>query len=161
MANKDELGKPNFNWRDYKDKIPNWIIYKIDKEAIQFTKDLGEHLANPDDPKNKNGMSSSQLRNLFGEIRRIQIEASSPSQLKENTTAINMLQPKLAYAVKRDMGKNKHKRTPVFQEVFDKAMGPVQDAEKSDDEIYSHRFQNFVMLIESIIAYHKFHGGKE
>jgi CRISPR-associated protein Csm2 len=150
---KEDQRSSDNNWKKQKNKVPQWVKSGLDRESVTFANELGQHLADPRD-----GLSTSQIRNVFGEIRRIQAETNSPKDFaQKNRTAIAMLRPKLAYAVKRD-GK---KRSQDFNEIFDEAVATVQESENENSDEFYNRFQNFVMLIESIIAYHKFHGGKE
>jgi len=115
----------------------------LTKEAIKFTEELGEELVDKPNYK-RNAMSTSQLRNFFGEVRRIQ------SNLKENKPAFYMLRPKLAYAVARARGKeNKIYR---FKEVVDNILLNI-NPEPTE-------FNNFVNFLEAIVAYHKVNGGE-
>ncbi len=115
----------------------------LTKEAIKFTEELGEELVDKPNYK-RNAMSTSQLRNFFGEVRRIQ------SNLKENKPAFYMLRPKLAYAVARARGReNKIYR---FKEVVDNILLNI-NPEPTE-------FNNFVNFLEAIVAYHKVNGGE-
>ena len=123
----------------------SWFKAKdsLTKEAIKFTEELGEELVDKPNYK-RNAMSTSQLRNFFGEVRRIQ------SNLKENKPAFYMLRPKLAYAVARARGKeNKIYR---FKEVVDNILLNI-NPEPTE-------FNNFVNFLEAIVAYHKVNGGE-
>lgn len=111
----------------------------LPKEAIDFAEVLGEELVDSRGP-----MTTSQVRNFFGEIRRIQMKGYD-----NNKGAFQMLKPKLAYAVARSKGQNKIRD---FQRVVNELI--VQVATEND-------YNNFVNFMEAIVAYHKANGGKD
>lgn len=126
------------------DKKPdvNWIKQGINKEAVLFAEKLGEELADKNNYR-RDAMSTSQLRNFFGEVRRIE------SNVEKHEKAFYMLRPKLAYATARA---KKHNKIHRFQEVIDYLlleMKPQKD-----------QFENFVKFLEAIVAYHKVNGGE-
>ena len=118
----------------------------LPKEAIDFAEALGEELVDkkPDGKIGFNQMTTSQVRNFFGEIRRIQMKGYD-----NNKGAFQMLKPKLAYAVARSKGQNKIRD---FQRVVNELI--VQVATEND-------YNNFVNFMEAIVAYHKANGGKD
>ncbi|MGB3619166.1 MAG: type III-A CRISPR-associated protein Csm2 [Catalinimonas sp.] len=115
----------------------SWIDQQIDRDGIDYADKLGEYLKNE-------GFTTSQIRNVFGEVRRIQMKGYA-----ENKTAFLLLRPKVAYAAKR-AGKT---GAEAFKTVLDLAHNQVTDDEKT--------FQNFCDFIEAILAYHKAYGGKD
>lgn len=121
--------------------IKKWIVTGIDKSAIDFSNYFGEFFA-------RNGLTTSQIRIVFGELRRIQMNGYS----KEKTSFL-LLKPKLAYAVKR----NKSNGLTKFYDFFSIAYDAV---ETLDDHLGEVHFLNFINLFESVLAYHKFHGGQ-
>ncbi|MCX7986292.1 MAG: type III-A CRISPR-associated protein Csm2 [Bacteroidales bacterium] len=124
------------------DDVKKWIINGIDANAIKKTEEFGKQLANKK-------LSTSQIRNVFGEMRRIQMNG----YMKEKA-AFMLLKPKLAYAVKR----NENKGIKMFYEVFCYGYDAV---DKTNDDIGAKQFENFMHLLEAILAYHKYYGGKE
>lgn len=93
----------------------------------------------------KEYLTTSQIRNVFGEVKRIQMNAS-----EENFDfhRFLLLRPKLAYAAKRAGSKG----AKELQIVIDKAIVKVgRDARK---------FQNFCDFFEATLAYFKAAGGK-
>ena len=91
----------------------------------------------------KGELTNSKIRNVYGEIKRIQMGG-----FEKNKSSFYLLRPKVAYAVGRDknnVGLN------LFKEVFDEAVKYVKD---------DRTFHNFCNLMEAILAYHKAHGGK-
>lgn len=119
-----------------------WITESLDNNAIKYANDLGQYLKG-------NGFSTSQIRNVFGEVKRIQLNG-----FEENYSSFLLLQPKLAYAAIRS---DKGIGARTFKDEINKAIRAVvgENSEKS-----VKRFNNFCQLFEAILAYHKAHGGK-
>ncbi|HPR59065.1 MAG TPA: type III-A CRISPR-associated protein Csm2 [Bacteroidales bacterium] len=133
--------KPPIDSRNYvNDFKTDWIKIGIDKDCIQFTDEFGRFLKN-------NQLTTSQIRNVFGELKRIQMKG-----FKEEKTAFLLLKPKMAYAVARDGKKGLQQLTSVFNKAYD-----VVDVEGKNGPMH---FQNLMDLMESILAYHKAYGGK-
>lgn len=92
-------------------------------------------------------LSSSQIRNIYGEMKRIQVKGFDKAK-----ASFYLLKPKVAYAYGRALkGTRPSEEMKTFKEVFDAAFACVTDARTYD---------NFCNFIEAILAYHKFHGGK-
>lgn len=121
---------------------PEWITLGIDKECVVFTDEFGEHLNS-----GVNKLSTSQIRNVFGEIKRIELRG-----FKSDITSFFLLKPKMAYAASRQ---SKGAKINDFKLVFDKAFDAL-DPNSSDAD---KQFRNFVDFFEAILAYHKAHGG--
>lgn len=127
--------------RDWvKEFDPNWIKKGITKTGIEFCDDFGHFLTKQD-------LSTSQIRNVFGEIKRIQMKG-----FDNEKTAFLLLKPKMSYAVSRE-GKGGLK---LLAKVFNKAYDAV-DVES--DQGTTH-FNHLVDFMESVLAYHKAYGGK-
>lgn len=107
-----------------------WITHGIDKDAIDYCSKLAFKIRR---------VSSSQLRNFFGELRRIQMKG-----YESNRNSFYMLKPKLAYAVARARDTNNGLKN--FKEEISKMMDKVSNEKQ---------FENFVTMIEAIVAYHK------
>lgn len=98
--------------------------------------------------KNKgDALTTSQIRIAFGEMRKIQSNGYEMSSFL-------MLKPKLAYAVKRHDKKGLNE----FYKIFVWAYEAVNT--RNSQEATRH-FENFMQVMEALLAYHKFHGGKE
>lgn len=97
-------------------------------------------------------VTTSQLRNIFGPVRKIQLEwRENPTQ---SFRAVMLLRPKLAYQAKRA---NKQGFYDLAK-VLDKAIAEIGKT-AATEERYA-RFRRFVDFFEAILAYHKSHGGK-
>ncbi len=128
-----------------------WITDKADRNMITFAEEVGKETAGK-------GLTVSQIRNIFGEIKRIQTAGYD-----NNKSAFMMLKPKVAYAygrtVKLFINKKTREKTPkgnagllIFKDVFNAAHEKVED---------KNQYTNFCNLMEAIIAYHKANGGKD
>ncbi len=139
--------------------IKKWVANGIDSEFIKKANDLGELLNKPfgDDQNDnglkkkneKNALTTSQIRNIFGEMRRIQMNG-----YKKEKAAFLLLKPKLAYAVKR----NENMGIKIFKDIFYSGYDAI---DKGNDDIGAKQFENFINIIEAILAYHKYYGGKD
>ena len=133
--------RQNNDWEAEINKIvnefnPSWISEKVDRDMIVFTEKAGQMM------KSKN-LSTSQIRNVYGEIKRIQVAG-----YEKEKTSFYLLKPKMAYALGRD---DKNLGLKLFKKIFDKCFDYVKD-EKT--------YKNFCNLIEALIAYNKSFGGK-
>jgi CRISPR-associated protein Csm2 len=119
----------------------------LDDKAIEWAQLFGEYLAT-NDQKELKQLSTSQLRKFFGQLKRIQAEGYNEKKVSE----LLMLKPQLAYAVGRDI-KNNRNQTKITD--FEKHISPLIGEIKE-----KQHFNNFVNLIEAIVAYHKAKGGQ-
>jgi len=126
-----------------------WIKNSLDEKAISFAEEFGKDLTSKD-KKEKDRLTTNQIRNFFGEVRRIQLKG-----VLSEKTAFLLLRPKLAYAAKRAGNISAND----FKEVMEKAHKIVMEVENNDEE-FEKRFKNYVDLLEAILAYHKAYGGK-
>lgn len=111
-----------------------WITEEADQEMIDYSKSAGNNLSSK-------GLSTSKLRNIYDEIKRIQVDGYE----KEKRSFL-LLQPKVAYAVAREESKSKP-AMKIFQNIFERAASCVSDG---------RTYENFCNLMEAIVAYHKF-----
>ncbi len=113
------------------------IIAGNAKKLVEVAERLGQDFAN--------GLSTSQIRNVFGEVKRLQMKGQFDQQAARE---LILLKPKLAYQAGR------HDRTKVPQ--LAKVLSAAIDRVGSDQR----RFENFVDFFEAILAYHKAYGGR-
>lgn len=135
-----------------KDKLdPKWITEEgtINTDVVLWLESFGNFLANSEfgEPK---PITTTQIRKFYGEIKKIQAD------FENKKDQVIMLSPKLAYAVGRDEFDNqlKRKNTKIleFQKEIDKAIKSVNGNRDN--------FNRFVSILEGIVAYHKYAGGK-
>lgn len=103
-------------------------------------------------------VSTSQIRNVFGPVKRIQLEWT-PGVVDDKAKAlykqIVLLRPKLRYMVARTTSKRAEKAMRYFQEVMDAAIQQI--GEGKDYTQRREYFENFVAFFESLVAFHKQH----
>lgn len=100
-------------------------------------------------------IKTNQIRNVFAainKIRALQRKKRDDVDFAEIQRELILLKPKLAYAA----GRNSNVRP--FKDFLTKAIDGVIGA--STDR-KTTALNNFYSLIESVVAYHKFYGGKE
>lgn len=146
----------------------NWNISDgINEDVIQFSENFGKYLCaleknkyGESSPDNRKALTNSQIRNFFGEVKRIQMtltgNVNNERWIKVKASFL-LLKPKLAYATGRAKTKNKMTRMIDFMEVIIKVINMVE----ADKPGAAKRFMHFVDFFESILAFHKAYGGKE
>lgn len=112
---------------------PNWINCGADQTINKWAEDSGRFMA-------ENGLTSSKIRNIYGEIKRIQMGG-----FDKERSSFYLLKPKVAYAYARE-DKSKSEGIKLFKKLYDKI---------SDDVNSTEKYNNFCNLIEAILAYHK------
>jgi CRISPR-associated protein Csm2 len=127
----------------------SWIKDGIDEKTVLFAEKFGEYLCDkqPDLRLGRMAMTTSQIRNVFGEVKRIQAKGYT----KERPSFL-LLRPKIAYAEARVKAKSGKSRIEDFRKVMEQAHLAV-----SNDE----EFQRFVDFLEATLAYHKAAGGRD
>jgi CRISPR-associated protein Csm2 len=150
INHKKNFDMPFHYLNDFK---KDWITAKIDEAGIQYLSDFGLFLCDKTATTDKfpgfNGVTTSQLRNIFSEVKRIQL------RIKENDdwkTEVLMLRPKIAYNTARTLQRSKNSRMKELREVLEKALLLVSEKQ---------HFTNFSKFFEAIIAYHKVYGGRD
>ncbi|GCD77997.1 type III-A CRISPR-associated protein Csm2 [Thermaurantimonas aggregans] len=136
--NKKEVNQQTEKWN----VKTEWITNGMDKEADKFCEKFGEHLAT------REKLSTSQLRNFYGELKRIQLNG-----VEKNKQNIQLLRPKLAYNAARKTNEGNSNAGKTFYNALKNIFRQVNLTEEKN-------FINFVSLIEAILAYHKYYGGK-
>jgi CRISPR-associated protein Csm2 len=130
---------------------PQWITHegKIDNDVIEWLESFGKFLA-VSSVSEAQPITTTQIRKFFGEVKKIQADFTNKK------SEVIMLAPKLAYAVGRDDFNSNlnRKKTKIveFQKEVDKAIKAVNDNKENYDR--------FVSILEGIVAYHKYAGGK-
>ncbi len=94
------------------------------------------------------GLTTSQIRNVFGEMRKIQMNG-----FEQEKANFLLLRPKLAYAVRRQNAKGME----AFYDLFCTAYDAV---DTNHDKGASKQFDHLLQIMEAVLAYHKYHGGQ-
>jgi len=134
---------------------PDWVTKEnaIDDAVVNWTNSFGNFLTKKkedsrDWKNNINPLTTSQIRKFFGELKRIQADFDNKKG------QVPLLKAKLAYAVGRDMGPKRAKsKIKEFYEELTVGIEAVNQNKKN--------YARFVSIVESIVAFHKLHGGKD
>lgn len=98
------------------------------------------------------GLTTAQIRALFGEVRQIEAEWSLDNKKPEAFRRLVLLKPKLAYRARRERGQ----AVKILVEVLDKSLDQVTQGDLASRD---GNFRRFVEFFEAILAYHKSYGG--
>ncbi len=93
-------------------------------------------------------VTTSQIRNLFGPVRQIQLVWKKSENATEGLRKVMLLRPKIAYQAERS-------RKPGFrslEKVLDKAIEEIGKGQDANEQ--TERFRRFVEFFEAIVAYH-------
>ncbi len=122
------------------------IISQGDIEVLVDTaKKIGEEIAKQ--------LTTSQIRNIFGEVRRIEMNWRSEEDAQDAYRKVVLLQPKLAYQARRERGRG----VELLKDVLDPCIEEIRKARTTDER--KRYFDRFVDFFEAILAYHKAYGG--
>lgn len=127
--------------------IGKWVQNTVTADIVEWTKSFGLYLQSNE--SRSNPLSTAQIRKFFGELKRIQADYD------RFIDDLPMLKAHLAYAVGRDKherGFNKTKIKELYEEIS-VGLDAIRVGERKD-------FINFVKIVEAIVAFHKYHGGK-
>lgn len=131
----DRNPKPDKNPRPALDKVQKWIVNGVDPDTIIFAEEAGKYMA-------AKKLTTSQIRNIYGEIKRIQI-----GDFEKERSSFYLLKPKVAYAVTRQNNDG----LKFFQDFFNEAYPAIETKQ---------HFDHFCELMEAMLAYHKANNGK-
>jgi CRISPR-associated protein Csm2 len=127
-----------------------WILLQMDQHATDHAFHFALALK-------EGGLTRTQVRNFFGELRRIEARG-----VIANVDAVFHLQHKLSYTKTRltedksDKGVN-----PVVAEAFHDVLMKGLKAIGNDKATMQVHFERFTAYFEAVLAYHRFHGGRE
>lgn len=102
-------------------------------------------------------IKTNQIRNVFSSIAAIRSDfvKGNKKYSDEIQTNLIMLKPKLAYAVGRSSGRAQNAYRE-FKGVLEEAIDKIIESNNGE-----RAMENFFFLAEALVAYHKFHGGKD
>jgi len=117
------------------------------KALVSKAEELGKDLA-------ADGLSKSQIRNIFGEVRRIEADwqQDDVESANKNLRRLLLLMPRMAYQRKREP------KTAPLMDTLTTAVDLVADAENPSEKHL--RFRYFVEFFEAVLAYHTAHERK-
>ena len=96
-------------------------------------------------------LSTSQIRNIFGEVKRMQMRGFDPYKFQ-------LLKPRLAYVAGRQTSSPVREAAQDLKRVLDVAIDKVLEEEEGKGQ--RERFSRFVDFFEAILAYHREAGGR-
>jgi CRISPR-associated protein Csm2 len=138
-------------------KNNKWITEGMDEKGVKFAEEFGLHLCDKRTAEDKfvgrTAMTTSQIRNVFGEVKRIQAKAQGAESFQDYKSDFYLLRPKIAYAEAKVLSKTQDSRIRDFRKIMEFAHKEVKDDKEN--------FQRFVDFFEAILAYHKFYGGRD
>ena len=108
------------------------------------------------------GLSTSQIRALFGEVRQIQGEWSIAGRREQAVRRLLLLKPKMAYRQRKERGRGVQALVEVLDPAVDLVIAapPLPEGQTPGGaNTQDDNFQRFVDFFEAILAYHKAHGG--
>ncbi len=117
------------------------------EQSQLFGSDLARDLRRKDNRVEKAKLTTSQIRNFFGTVKKIEAKEFD----KKSEREFLLLKPKLAYAAK------KAGRTKLFD--LKDVLTDSIDFVTSDEGDKQEKFNRFCDLFESILCYHKASGG--
>lgn len=123
--------------------LGDWLGAGLNREAVQKAQRFGEEL-------NKEGLSTSQIRNVFGKVKKMEMRGFGNFDEQE----FLLLKPQLAYVSRKD---RKGGPTKDLREVLSKGIDHVLEGNGAEEK--GTRFDNFCKFFEAILAYHRAAGG--
>jgi CRISPR-associated protein Csm2 len=143
------------------DVLQKIIVEGNAETMVKEADNLGGLLAQGKDDQ----LSTSQIRAIFGEVRRIQgqitipeysADAESVRKIKEKAfNRLHLLKPKMRYRA----AKERKSGIKNLVRVLEPALNLVLESTLTKEE-KEKRFEHFVEFFEAILAYHRAHGGK-
>ena len=122
------------------------IIAKGDpEELVRRAEDIGKAIARQ--------VTSSQIRNIFGTARQIQMRWRNAADAEAAYRDAVLLRPKLGYFAKRERGRGMADLERILSPALETMSQGKDLAERQK------RFNHFVDFFEAIVAYHKTYGG--
>lgn len=114
---------------------------------VKCANELGQAL-------NDAGLTTSQIRALFGEVRQIQAQWGLSSESRQKALRrLILLKPKMEYRAHKERGQAVQKLVDVLRPALEKV---IQEKDPAKQDAH---FRRFVEFFEAILAYHKAHGG--
>lgn len=132
-----------------------WITKGVDKDGILYLEKLGLFLCDKQNEgefrTGQRSVTTSQLRNIFSEIKRIELKADASNY--DWSPDFFMLRAKIAYNTARVVQKKKDTHFIELRQILEDAHSKVGSNKEN--------LKRFSSFFEAIIAYHKVYGGKE
>lgn len=133
------------------EKMQGLSEYKT-RDLIEDTEKLGQKLSDK-------GLKTTQVRKFLDAINQAKskINSSDKSTIESVKSGLPLLRAQLAYATARQQKNNNPGPVEPLKVVLDAAIKKVRD----EEEYFLDDFHRLSQLIESIIAYHRYAGGRD
>jgi len=130
-----------------KETITKIITSDATETMVKLAEEMGKALARPREGQ-KQKLSTSQIRAIFGEVRRIEgrWQGNEKDEALANRQLI-LLKPKMAYRKEKEKNLSVGRLVDVLAWAIDDVNGDKEN------------FTRFVDFFEAILAYHKAYGG--
>jgi CRISPR-associated protein Csm2 len=97
----------------------------------------------------REGIKTNQVRNIFSTVMALRTKLQTDKKWSDEIyNDLILIKPKLAYAAGRQ------KNVKPLYELLSKGVDATVNANDKEKAL-----KNFIQLVESIVAYHKFYGG--
>lgn len=93
-----------------------------------------------------NSIKTNQVRNIYSSVIALRVKAKLNREFNELKRDLILLKPKMAYAAGRQQ---------VVRPFYDFVSSAIAATNDEKD------LNNFIKVMEAIVAYHKFYGGKD
>lgn len=144
---------PDFNNQVSVSQLKNdfksdWIRNGATHEMIDYADKVGKFTAIYFDNGKKNPrLNTTKIRNLYGEIKRIQ----SKHNFESEKYSFYLLKARFAYVIGRESKQEIKEALNVLFNIY----------KCSEDYVIDNQtFDNYCNLMEAIIAFHRYYGGK-
>lgn len=122
-------------------------IFSDDEELLSLAQRLGQEAK-------EGNLQTSQLRAVFGEVRRIEMMLTHGEQLQKAWYRLRMLEPKMLYRAAR-----KESSSPGLRKLTAYLREALHCVFEVPPEKRNERFCRFIDFLEAVVAYHKAAGG--
>lgn len=132
---------------DFDRSVAHQLIVDGDVEVlVDVARKVGRELSR--------NLTTSQIRNIFGEVRRIEMnwQKDSGDEAAQSYRQAVLLEPKLAYQARRERGRGVEELESVLRPCLEE----IRNAPAVRRREYFGRFVDF---FEAILAYHRAAGG--
>jgi CRISPR-associated protein Csm2 len=126
----------------------NLLATELGEFTPQNINDIAEEYAKTFAQTDK--LKTAQLRNFYAAVTRMRTDYDMHGNYSDIELDLIMLKPKLAYAAGRQKAVKSN-----FYPFMKNAIDGVASAANKDKAV-----RKFFLLVESVVAYHKFHGGE-
>lgn len=131
--------------------LKEMVENNVTNEFVEIVEEFGKYIATKAE-KGKEAVTTNQIRKVYSYIKKLELS----NDIKKIIPRLRLLPAYLKYSV----GKNdKIRKLKDLQEVLEEGLKEVTKDNLNEDE-QKARFERFCLGFESILAYHRYYGGK-